>query len=554
MKVLDVGYLFRHFLILIATVKDRYGDLLAGHESLFLERYLSLTEDAQKLLLRLLSRSAKWYQIKKLSYPEIVSIREATDELVAQGLLKHPKKMNLADLMLMMSKDECVHLVSKEGKFRSSSKKHDYVHEVCSALSPQVQDSLCFDERTRWARPSNICKDVFAKLQYLYFGNSNQTLTEFVLEELETMRYEKYSLSKDTRVFADRASFEDSIRANQLYGMCSEDLQQVDCALSEKALFEIQYFIDESLKDSHPRSHRRYHKLKAQLGRSWERRKNLKKALDCYEGLSLAAERRLRCLAKLSESRGEPEAKKFHEKAQAEAREIWEKGEADGATLEYCAKLIGVKDSLFRGKELRLEWPKSLSHLGVEESALALFGAEGWRGWHTENALLCSLYGLVFWDALFEDVPGAFFHPFQLGPADVFSGNFSKARKASCEKALKEFLEDSEGKAAFWARWEAKQGLANFWVAWHPEIREALDALLELAPRQDLAKLLEHMLKAPGRFDSGFPDLFLVRGEEFQLWEVKGPGDRLRPEQRSWLEFFDKLGWKAGVCHLKREA
>jgi hypothetical protein len=49
---------------------------------------------------------------------------------------------------------------------------------------------------------------------------------------------------------------------------------------------------------------------------------------------------------------------------------------------------------------------------------------------YVENGLINSLFGLLFWDAIFAPIPGAFFHDFQYGPADLGSGRFHERRRS----------------------------------------------------------------------------------------------------------------------------
>lgn len=46
----------------------------------------------------------------------------------------------------------------------------------------------------------------------------------------------------------------------------------------------------------------------------------------------------------------------------------------------------------------------------VEEVALDYFTSRhGWRGVHSETSIITTLFGLLFWDILFDDtVPGVF--------------------------------------------------------------------------------------------------------------------------------------------------
>jgi hypothetical protein len=43
---------------------------------------------------------------------------------------------------------------------------------------------------------------------------------------------------------------------------------------------------------------------------------------------------------------------------------------------------------------------------------------------YVENGLINSLFGLLCWPAIFAAIPGAFFHDFHHGPADLVSGHF----------------------------------------------------------------------------------------------------------------------------------
>jgi hypothetical protein len=48
---------------------------------------------------------------------------------------------------------------------------------------------------------------------------------------------------------------------------------------------------------------------------------------------------------------------------------------------------------------------------------------------YVENALINSLFGLLCWEAIFAPIPGAFFHDFQYGPADLESPYFYERRR-----------------------------------------------------------------------------------------------------------------------------
>jgi len=194
---------------------------------------------------------------------------------------------------------------------------------------------------------------------------------------------------------------------------------------------------------------------------------------------------------------------------------------------------------------LRLRVPRHPSG-SVEQAALA--AAAGWSGFHTENTLWNALFGLAFWDILFAPVPGAFQHRFQSGPADLRGPEFHARRREAIEARLREL--EAPGAPARLIRAVAarKRGVANAFVNWRALPPEHLEAALAALPEPALLAVLRAMAPNPAAWRSGFPDLFLHREGACMLWEVKGPGDALRPEQERWLALFNRAGLEARVA------
>ncbi|KAF9431030.1 hypothetical protein BGZ94_000029 [Podila epigama] len=64
------------------------------------------------------------------------------------------------------------------------------------------------------------------------------------------------------------------------------------------------------------------------------------------------------------------------------------------------------------------------SDCGVEELALSYYGMLGYRGYHSENSILATLFGLLFWDILFAPQPGVFETLYQTEPLDLRTDAF----------------------------------------------------------------------------------------------------------------------------------
>ncbi|KAF8982803.1 hypothetical protein BGZ46_000593 [Entomortierella lignicola] len=70
------------------------------------------------------------------------------------------------------------------------------------------------------------------------------------------------------------------------------------------------------------------------------------------------------------------------------------------------------------------------SDCGVEELALSYYGTLGYKGYHSENSILATLFGLLFWDILFSPQPGVFETSYQTEPLDLRTDAFFLQRQS----------------------------------------------------------------------------------------------------------------------------
>ncbi|EWH02144.1 VRR-NUC domain-containing protein [Halomonas sp. BC04] len=172
-----------------------------------------------------------------------------------------------------------------------------------------------------------------------------------------------------------------------------------------------------------------------------------------------------------------------------------------------------------------------------------------------ENALITGLFGLLCWPAIFAPLPGAFFHPFHSGPADLNRRDFVIRRRPLFEACLAQ-LEDGRYRESILQTWRRKQGLASPFVHWETLDETLLQQALARIPAAHLRACFARLLLDPRANRAGLPDLiqFLPEAEAaspaYRLIEVKGPGDRLQDNQRRWLAHFQAQGIPAVVCHV----
>ena len=92
------------------------------------------------------------------------------------------------------------------------------------------------------------------------------------------------------------------------------------------------------------------------------------------------------------------------------------------------------------------------------------FESAGDRAYYVENSLFTAIFGLVFWDVIFAPVKGAFFNPFQRGPADLFTPAFRIARADALKLRLQELSSIKDLRTRVLAVAEQKAGITNPFV------------------------------------------------------------------------------------------
>lgn len=170
---------------------------------------------------------------------------------------------------------------------------------------------------------------------------------------------------------------------------------------------------------------------------------------------------------------------------------------------------------------------------------------------YVENSLICSLFGLLCWDAIFAPVRGAFFHPFQSGPADLGCPDFIARRRAAFDACLAR-LDSSEYVANILMTFSEKNGTSAPFVHWGAIDEPTLQLALMCIPVAHLKLYFARLLDDLSENATGFPDLaqFFPAARTYKLIEVKGPGDRPQDNQKRWLHYCASHRLPVEVCQV----
>lgn len=532
---LELGYYLNYFNHLTTFVENTYDDILTRSEVKWLSVFRSLGREAQFLYVRLLQRTGPYFHTEKIHYPEIDKIEKAMTELDLAGFAEFNPFDDLEVYLELLTKSQLEDLAFQWNlKLPKAGKKDSWIDK----LSDHGSLERLFKSHRFLALNK---EEIFQKYCFLFFTNRFQGLTEFVTHELEIVKREEYSISKNERFFKSREMFLNLYQLSLLN-------EEIWFAIEEDDFEECERLGLQLKKISKKHSRGRRAKSLFRLGHYFERRGLVEEALEYYQlsGNSEAREREIRLLIKCEEFQ---KAKEAALKIISDPFHPFE--------LEFANKIIEkIKHKLGeeyqKQKKIKIneeKWKIKRTEKKVEDDVISFLVDSGWQAYHTENHLFASFLGLLLWDEVFTHIDGVFFHPFQDGPVDLWTPDFYAKRKLLIEKKFKMFL---SGEWSLVATFYEKQGLSHSWVSWKKVDLFQLEALFDRVDSEKLVTIFRQMLLNPKLYFKGFPDIFSFREDSRELLfvEVKAEGDQIRPHQRKWINYFSKLGVPTIVAHV----
>jgi hypothetical protein len=541
-------YYLDNFQRVLDWIAERYADLLVDEEHAFIAAFPALPRPARALFVRLVMRKGTLFRASKLSYAEIGCPVAAAHALLPTGWIAHDPLLELDELFDLLVKPELARCFAFDAAIKHARKaeqlaalQDDPAHAGARPFSHWFPDSGDLALRL-------LVQPLCDRLRLLFFGNLSQDWTEFVLSDLGLFRYETVEFSPASRGFRTRADIEHYERLHA----CKERYYAGEPAAA--ILPDLQAALPAGGFDN-PWLDSRRERLMFQLGQLFEKEKDWERAHATYADCRFpgARGRAIRVLEK-------------HERFDA-AYALFEAADAAPESDAERQHLLRIGPRLAR----KLGHPKTPRRRATPVARLDLVlpplpdtRVEGvvlehlWRDdapvFYVENALANTLFGLLCWRAVFAAIPGAFFHPFHRGPADLYSADFYPRRRAEFDACLA-LLDDGSHRAAILSTHAEKAGLQSPFVSWDWLEREVLELALDCIPAAHLKLWFRRILADVRDNRTGFPDLIQLRpaDKSYCMIEVKGPGDRLQDNQLRWIDYCAAHGMPVTVCYLQWE-
>ncbi|MFJ4131002.1 VRR-NUC domain-containing protein [Pseudomonas cyclaminis] len=537
----DPLYYLHNFRQVLHWLGQRYADLLEPDEEHFIQQFDSLAQPSQALLVRMVMRKGVHFRAGKLSYQEVGCTHAAAMPLRALGWVDDQCLLAFEEVFALLQKGEILSTF-KPWIDHPKGNKADWLE----GLTAQFSETRSF---AQWcpalAEPlySLTVMDLCDRLRLMFFGNLHQDWSEFVLADLGIYTYEKVAFCTESRGLRSR----DDVHGVLFLHQCQHAFE------TGAALHDVLAQVA-TLTTDNPWLEKRRAKLLFQVGQYCERSAELALAEQIYRTCAYPGAR-ARLIRVLERQEDYAQAMALASAAQQAPESAAEQQHLLRVMPRLRRKLGEPRLPKLKPRDVsRLDLELALPEpvMSVEYCVQAHLSEPDAPVHYVENGLINSLFGLLCWDAIFAPLPGAFFHPFQRGPADLHSEDFHQ-RRAPLFAACFEQLQDEQYKHLIRQRYADKWGIQSPFVFWNLLSEDLLEQALECLPAAHLRYWFERLLLDIRANRAGMPDLiqFWPAQKTYRMIEVKGPGDRLQDNQLRWLEFCGEHQMPVTVCYVR---
>jgi DNA polymerase III subunit epsilon len=528
--ILPIYYYHDHFVEMLAFVRKTYGPVLTSEHENFIARFLNLSKDAQCLLIRMVNRRGAIFNRALFRYAEISDVERAADDLMACGQARRLEAVDYDAFVMCLPKDVLLKGAKDAGRtdVRASWAKAKLIEYFLAQVPFEVAAEHCGAAgfiALHETRPLEF-------LLYLYFGKTERDLKNFALRDLGVLR-----TNKETS-FQARFADGDEARACFHYSRLLDRLEVKSAAIHQEAVSEI--FGGPPCPSDYAADLRS--RAACLTGQFFEKKGDKELAVQLYRaGTSAECNERL---ARLLYAIGRKiDAEKL-------LRRMIDDPASDGehvfATDFYARKFGGRRtgsctELLRAGVTLTVDD----TYRGNPEAGVAgVMRRRGYRVFFAENTLWHTLFGLLFWDELFES--GQLHSSFDWLPQCLKDRSFVRLFDARIGEKL-EAVRSGGALALLLRTIAAKWGRANGVFAWDHVDVDALRLLLSGASEAGLATILRAMCEDFREMRDGFPDLMLAKDDGVSFLEIKAEGDAIRRNQLTRLRQLGNAGIRAEI-------
>jgi DNA polymerase-3 subunit epsilon len=529
---LPVYYYHDHFTEMLFFVSEAYGPVLTERHQAFVETFKKLSKDAQCLLIRMINRRGRIFRHSAFRYDEIADARSALDELRNCRLVRALVEGDYGDFIVCHAKEALIIGGKDAGltDLRTSWSKAELIKYFLANVAFKTAHDCCGGNEFIALGDTEPVEFML----YLYFGKTESDLKNFALRDLGIIRTNR-NAGLSAR-FTDEAEARACFHYSRLLDRLETNSDDVYRGALTATLGGPECTTDYARDLRNKAAHR--------VGLYFEKQRESELAIQLYRSSSSAEcnERLVRLLyASGDKIRAEDLLRQMIDDPASDDEFMFA---SDFYARKFGGQRTGVCTALLRaGSSITVDdaWR------GNPEAGVAgVLRRQGHKVYHTENRLWNCLFGLLFWDELFET--GQLHSGFDWMPQCLKNKTFvrtfcleieGKLAAVQSRTALQRVLRSV---AAHWAK-------PNGIFAWDHVDMDALRALLHGHP-VGVAAMLRLMAEDYQAMRDGFPDLMTKKGDDVSFVEVKAEGDVIRRNQMTRLRQLGNAGIQGEIARV----
>ncbi len=530
--VLPAKYYLTHFHEFLEFIGEHYLPVLDESHKTFIQKFKKLTEDAQCIYVRMVNRKGHLFARAEFSkYSEIALSEELFLELKENEFLKAVVPSHKFELISFFSKKEnqqwfekCQIPFAKGDSVARLYEIASYHEHLLNIDHLQDLDQLVvqgYQEELNY-------------LLFLFFGTLQTSLSLYTLRDLGIRKKSQFKEKFKPRYNEPLIAKTEYLLLKAIENLDEENLE---AALQLALSTEVNKASTLQLKGE----------LLLEIAKLYEETDS-DKAITALAATKIYPARQN--LAKLYYKL----EKKDECKAVLEA--IIDQPLNDEEILfaeDYLDRKFNKKKMGYLTEALRSAQEISLSEgylKNPEAGVKDYYAKKGIEATFTENYLWCALFGLIFWEEIFENEHAALHNPFDRSPADLVGEEFYLKLKDQIETKLSLLKDYKKTEVLILKTVMANYGKLNDIFQWQPTLTHLVLNFLKGSIEKDVAHILRTMSQNFSNYHSGFPDLMLETEDGIKFVEVKAEGDALRSNQLSKLRLLKEAGFDVQVLRV----
>lgn len=534
---LPEGYYLEHFFDVLSTIRRHYSSFLSANELQFINQFLGLSTGEQQLFVRIANRKGSIFFRSRLFYPEIEDISRVVDSLIAKDFIRLPGEADLEKCFGAATRNDLLNAFSGMIPLKRSGKREQILAE-CRSLVRYTD----FKGTRLYADTIIQCHaELIGFLYFLFFGSLQSDLRMFAMRDLgirESNSWKDDASSRFESPHEARSEYFFSVLREKIriHGVSSLSLEERDRS--------------QWLPVSGPGAGRAREQCVWEISQDFIQQGEIELALVYLKGEESprAIEKRIRLIY----SSGDTHA------AELLLREIIADPPCSEVLLfaeDFLQRKFGnqrlsrLTQMIRNAESIRL----TSDFRGQSEKGVAqYYENNGHRVYRSENFLWNALFGVVFWEELFEGPGSAIHSEFDRTPSDLLRGTFYDRNFEAIERKIGEMRRVEGACERIRTTIARVGGTRNGVFHWHALTEPMLLDFVSVAAAvgADVGAVLRELAKNFRANRKGFPDLLVIEDEAPRFIEVKAPGDALSRAQLRMLQLLNSAGFKGEVVRV----